>query len=170
MRRARNLYMVRRRRAGFAQLPRRRRLTTGCAVGKTTSARHRDADAGLNAQRAFLPAHALPHDNEVSGKVTLHQPHEGRPRRLRQRQPARTTRLAAATAAPFLRTSELNLMAIHLPPKSSRPTTSAASSEDADPEVCRAVGQALGSLAREARKLPSPSAATAACPAELAGA
>jgi len=32
----------------------------------------------LNARNdPFLPAHALPHDNEVSGKVTLHQPHEG---------------------------------------------------------------------------------------------
>jgi len=32
----------------------------------------------LNARNdPFLPAHALPHDNEVSAKVTLQQPHEG---------------------------------------------------------------------------------------------
>ena len=70
---------VRRRRDAPLHRLRATPTTTGCGRRQSRWLRGiRVPTLVLNARNdPFLPAHALPHDNEVSGKVTLHQPHEG---------------------------------------------------------------------------------------------
>ena len=124
------------------------------------------ARADARAQRAQRPVPArrrrCPAPAEVASAVALEQPAHGRPRRLRDRALPGPHRLAAAAPARLLRPRSVagDRVATRASdsahdrmtslPRSSRPTTSAASSAGRSrPRSCATIGHALGTLARE---------------------